>query len=129
MTTENWRHILYYQGQHDEFYKDSEDPSVSLTTHIDNSCGVCQPTDAARGKAFQNFWILIQNRFEGQAFTNHTITEFEGLKTYIDQYNSTEDSEEETRLAVHIFQRLRRVLTSIRYTEVPETDLDETEYI
>src|SRR5687768_5887689 len=129
MTAETWETIRYYQGVHDRFHEDSEDPSIPLTNHIDLSCGVCNASDSAQTKAFQNFWILVRDRFEGNAFTNHTITEFEKFKTTLDQYNRAETKEDKNSGAQQIFLYIKQILKTIRYGENPETDLDDSEYI
>ena len=127
--TENWGTLRAYQEAHDNLHEEAEDPTKVLSEHIDLSCLICNAADTARAATFDNFWYIIVTHFQGESWTNNTVTEFEYLRGTIRTYLTTEDEEEKTQVGPRAFRSAHRLLQTIRYKGNPDEDLEDVEYI
>ena len=93
MTTD-WVGIRQYQKTHQDLHKEADDPTETLTDHIDPSCTICNAADIIRLTPFDAFWNLVTTHFEAKSWTNNTIAEFKYLRSSIRTYLTTEDEEE-----------------------------------
>jgi len=126
---DNWRDLRAYQETHDNLHEEADDPAEVLTDHIDLSCLICNAADTARAPTFENFWYIITTHYQGEIWTNNTVTEFEYLRGIIRTYLSSEDEEEKNQVGPRAFRSARRLLQTIRYRETPEEDLEDVEHI
>src|ERR1044071_981313 len=126
---ENWRDIRAYQEIHDNLHEETDNPTETLTEHIDLSCFICNIADTARASTFENFWYIITTHYQGKSWTNNTVTEFEYLRGIIRTYLFSEDEEEKRQVRPRAFRNAKRLLQTIRYKENPDKDLEDVEYI
>src|ERR1044072_8290806 len=128
MTTDSWRGIRAYQGTHDDIHSEESDPNTILLDHIDLSCPICNSADTAKAVTFDNFWYLLTTHYGAQSWTNNTIIEFEHLRRALRRYLSSEEDDEKTDAGQKAFHHIRRILQTIRYTQDPQEDLEDTEH-
>src|ERR1043165_1230321 len=128
MTTDSWRGIRAYQGTHDDLHGEEGDPNTILLDHLDPSCPICNSADTAKAVTFDNFWYLLTTHYHAQSWTNNTVAEFEQLRGALRRYLSSEEDDEKTDAGQKAFHYIRRTLQTIRYTQDPQEDLEDTEY-
>src|ERR1044072_3295015 len=126
---DNWKDLRAYQEVHDNLHEEADNPEETLTEHIDLSCLICNATDTARAPTFENFWHIITTHYQGESWTNNTVTEFEYLRGIIRTYLSSEDEEEKNQVGPRAFRSAKRLLQTIRYKDNPEEDLEDVEHI
>src|ERR1044071_349704 len=126
---DNWRDLRAYQEIHDNLHEEADNPTETLTEHIDLSCLVCNVADTARAPTFDNFWYITTTYYQGKSWTNNTVTEFEYLRGIIRTYLSSEDEEEKNQVGPRAFRSAKRLLQIIRYKDNPEEDLENIEHI
>src|ERR1043166_4056221 len=126
---DNWRDLRTYQETHDNLHEEADNPTETLTEHIDLSCLICNAADTARAPMFENFWYIIITHYQGKSWTNHTVIEFEYLRGIIRTYLNSEDEEEKNQVGPRAFRSAKRLLQTIRYKDNPEEDLEDVEHI
>src|ERR1044072_6402375 len=128
MTTDSWRGIRAYQGIHDSLHGEEGDPNTILLDHLDPSCPTCNPADTAKAVTFDNFWYLLTTHYRAQSWTNNIVIEFEHLRRALRRYLSSEEDDEKTDAGQKAFHYIRRILQTVRYTQDPQEDLEDTEH-
>src|ERR1044072_3542831 len=126
---DNWRDLRAYQETYDNLHEEADNPTETLTEHIDSSYLVCNAADTARAPTFENFWYIITTHYQGNSWTNNTVTEFEYLRGIIRTYLSFEDEEEKNQEGPRAFRSAKRLLQTIRYKDNPGEDLEDVEHI
>src|ERR1044072_6769281 len=126
---DNWRSLRAYQETHDNLHEEADNPTETLTEHIDLSCLICNAADTARAPTFENFWYVIVTHYQGKSWTNNTVTEFEYLRGVIRIYLNLEDEEKKNQVGSRAFRSAKRLLQTIRYKENPNEDLEDVEHI
>src|ERR1044071_3633940 len=126
---DNWRDLRAYQEVYDNLHEEADNPTETLTEHIDLSCLICNAADTARAPTFENFWYIIVTYYQGESWINNTVTEFEYLRGIIRIYLSSEDEEEKNQVGPRAFRSAKRLLQTIRYKNSPEEDLEDVEHI
>src|ERR1044071_418165 len=128
MTTDSWRGIRAYQGTHDDLHGEEGDPNTILLDHLDPSCPICNRADTAKAVTFDNFWYLLTTHYRAQSWTTNRVIEFEHLRRALRRYLSSEEDNEKTDTGRKAFHHIRKILQTVRYTQNPQEDLEDTEH-